>query len=41
MGQLHQANFLWWEAEYLETNSLQQVEFAVAGSEAEGLCDIL
>ena len=46
--QLCQAGFLWWEvehlwleAEHLETKGLKQVEFAVTGSKAEGLSDIL
>ena len=41
LHQLHQARFLWQELECLETWGLQQVEFAVAGSEVEGLYDIL
>ena len=46
--QLCQVNFLQWEADHLqlkadhlETGGLQQVEFAVARSEAEGLYGLI
>ena len=38
---MHQASFLWQEAEHLETNVLQQEEFAVARFKAESLYNIL
>ena len=46
--QLHQANFLWWEADclwleadHLEAEGFQQMEFAVVGSGAKGIYDLL
>ena len=41
LHQLHQASFLWQEAECLETKGLQQIEFTGARSEADVLYDIL
>ena len=48
MCQLWWANFLWWEAHHLwleadclEAEGLEQIESVIAGSEAEGLYDLL
>ena len=41
MHLLHWVSQLWEEAQHLETEGLQKVELAVAGSEAEGLYRLL
>ena len=41
LHQLHLASHLWWEAQQLKAHGLQRNEFAVAGSKAGDLYDIL